>query len=143
VNIAEGQTTVLEEIVKPEMTASAAAGRAGERFPAVLITPALVCEMERAAAALLRQTLAPTEVSVGVAVEIKHLAPTPIGAVLRSYARYTGRDGKLFCFEVWCEDPAGMVGKGRHSRAIVELSTIEAKAARRGVSSAQRDASCA
>jgi fluoroacetyl-CoA thioesterase len=137
VDIVEGQTAVIEAIVKPEMTASAAADRAGERFPDVLGTPALVCEMERAAASLMQGLLGSAQVSVGVQVDIKHLAPTPVGAALRSYARYTGRDGKLFCFDVWSEDPAGLVGKGRHSRAIVELSLIESKAAQRGLTFSQ------
>jgi fluoroacetyl-CoA thioesterase len=133
--------TVIETIVQPNMTASAAADGGGQRFPSVLGTPALVCEMERAAAALLQPLLTSAEVSVGVGVDIKHLAPTPVGAPLRSHARYTGREGKLFCFDVWCEDDWGIVGQGRHSRAIVELSTIEAKAARRGVCFAEQGAS--
>ena len=137
VDLVEGQTAVIEMTVKPEMTASRAADLAGERFPDVLGTPALVCEMERAAAALMQGLLGPGQVSVGVMVDIKHLAPTPVGAALRSYARYTGRDGKLFCFDVWSEDPAGVVGKGRHSRAIVELSVIESKAAQRGLTFSQ------
>lgn len=135
--IAEGQTVSIQTTVKAGMTASMAADRPGERFPQVLSTPALVCEMERAAASLLQGLLGPTQVSVGVAVDIRHLAPTPVGAALRSHARYTGRDGKLFCFDVWCEDPNGVVGKGRHSRAIVELAAIESNAAQRGLTFGQ------
>jgi fluoroacetyl-CoA thioesterase len=137
VEIVEGQTAVIETIVKPEMAARMATNRAGERFPDVLSTPALVSEMERIAASLMQGLLGSAQVSVGVLVDIKHLAPTPVGAALRSYARYTGRDGKLFCFDVWSEDPAGVVGKGRHSRAIVELSVIESKAAPRGLTFSQ------
>jgi predicted thioesterase len=130
-DLVEGQSEVTETIVRPEMTASAVADRAGERYPAVLSTPCLIGEMERTAAAILQPILAGSEVSVGAVVEIKHFAPTPVGASLRTHARFTGRDEKLFWFEVWSEDPAGIVGKGRHGRAIVAISTIEASAATR------------
>jgi predicted thioesterase len=138
--IAEGQTVSVETTVNAGMSASGAADRPGERYPQVLSTPALVSEMERVAASLLQGLLGPTQVSVGVTVDIRHLAPTPVGAALRSHARYTGRDGKLFCFDVWSEDPAGVVGKGRHSRAIVELAAIESNAAHRGLTFGPGDA---
>ena len=130
-SIAEGQTSVIETIVRPDMTAGSTADREGERYPSVLGTPFLICEMERVAAALLQPFLTSTEVSVGVAVEIKHFAPTSVGELLSSHARFTGREGKLFWFDVWSEDAVGIVGKGRHSRAVVDLSEIESKAAGR------------
>jgi fluoroacetyl-CoA thioesterase len=130
-SIAEGQTWTVETIVRPDMTAHSTADREGERYPDVLGTPFLVSEMERVAAALLQPFLSGDEVSVGVAIDIKHLAPTPVGEPLNSHARFTGREGKLFWFEVWAEDAAGIVGKGRHSRAVVNLPEIESRAARR------------
>jgi len=126
-----GDEATLFTTVDMAMTASAVASRAGEHYPQVLGTPSLIREMERAAAAILAPHLAAGEVSVGVAVEISHLAPTPVGHELRSHARLVGREGKLFWFEVWSEDAGGSVGKGRHSRAIVDAAAIEARASRR------------
>lgn len=127
------QTHMVAVRVTPEMAANAAATREGESYPSVLSTPALLSELERVSAALLEPLLTRSEVSVGVSVELRHLAPTPVGAELRSHARYLGRDGKLHLFEIWAEDDGGIVGKGRHSRAIVERAAIEARATTRRV----------
>jgi predicted thioesterase len=113
------------------MTARAFATREGEDYPLVLSTPFLVSELERVAAAMLAPLLEAGKVSVGVTVNIEHIAPTPVGAELRSHGRFLGVDGRLFRFEVWAEDPGGVVGKGTHVRAIVSLSAIESRAAER------------
>lgn len=124
-------TATVELVVDRSMTAAAFSRDAGERYPAVLATPHMIGEMERASATLLRPLLAAGELSVGVKVEIAHLAPTPIGATVRSHARFLNREGALFWFEVWSEDPGGPIGRGRHARAIVAESQIDSRASRR------------
>lgn len=113
------------------MTAAAFAREPDERYPAVLATPVMLGEMERAAAALLKRLLADGQLSVGAKTEISHFAPTCVGAVLCSHARFLEKDSSIYWFEVWSEDAGGVVGKGRHGRAIVEAAEIEAKAAMR------------
>ena len=135
----EGASASVEVVVTADMTAAAYARRPGERYPAVLATPVMIGEMERAAATLLEPLLAGGQLSVGAKIEVSHLSPTPIGAVVRSYARFAGREGALFWFEVWSEDPGGIVGKGRHARAIVDVAIIEEKAASRGPNSRLAD----
>ncbi len=115
------------------MTASSVSDEAGERYPSVLGTPFLVAELERTAAALLQDDLAPGEVSVGVDVQIRHLAPTPVGDTLVCQALYAGREDKLFWFEVSARDSGGTVARGKHSRAIIPLTDIEMKAAKRRI----------
>ena len=129
--LTEGASASVEVVVTADMTAAAYARRVGERYPAVLATPVMIGEMERAAASLLEPLLADGQLSVGARVDISHTSPTPIGAAVRSHARFVGREGALFWFEVWSEDPGGTIGKGRHARAIVDVATIEEKAASR------------
>ena len=130
-NIETNSTHYVDAPVTLSMTASSFATRPGESYPAVLGTPFLVSELERVCAALLAPLLTEGKVSVGVSVDIEHLAPTPVGLTLRSHARFVGQEGKLYWFEVWSEDPAGSVGRGKHARAIVDLSAIEKRAASR------------
>lgn len=130
-NIETDSTHYVDTPVTLGMTASSFATRTGESYPAVLSTPFLVSELERVCAALLAPLLTEGKVSVGVSVDIEHLAPTPVGSTLRSHARFVGQEGKLYWFEVWSEDPAGSVGRGKHARAIVDLSAIEKRAASR------------
>ena len=91
----------------------------------------MVREMERAAAKLMRPLLAPGQLSVGVRVEVGHLAPTPVGGRVVTRARLAGREGRLYWFEVRAEDAGGVIGEGRHARAIVEEARLLAAAARR------------
>jgi fluoroacetyl-CoA thioesterase len=91
----------------------------------------MVALMEVAASRLLEPLLAEGEMSVGVTIETTHTAATPPGATVRAHARYTSRDGRFYAFEVWAEDETGEIGRGRHSRAIVEKTRLEASAAKR------------
>jgi predicted thioesterase len=102
-----------------------------DAFPAVLATARMVALMEIASARLLHPCLSEGEMSVGVNVEISHSAPTPEGSNVTATARYLGRDGKLFVFEVSAADPGGEVGRGRHKRAIVSAERLQNSALRR------------
>jgi fluoroacetyl-CoA thioesterase len=103
---------------------------AGE-YPPVLATTRMIALMEVAAAHCLVPLLEPGEMSVGVTVEIRHIAPTPVGVEVSATARYLGREGKLFQFEVEAKDPGGEIGRGRHERAIVQMQRLLEGAARR------------
>jgi len=74
---------------------------------------------------------APGQLSVGVVVDVKHLAATPVGAWVEAEAIYAGRDGKLYLFEVVARDPGGEIMRGRHARAVIEESRLLAGAAQR------------
>ena len=118
-------------IVGPQHLASSISSETGDEFPPVLATARMIALMEVAASRLLIPLLGPGELSVGVTVDINHTAPTPLGAEVTATARYTGREGKLFVFEVSCADKAGEVGRGWHKRAIVSSERLQSGAARR------------
>lgn len=126
-----GDVAEVSLTVRREDTAAPLAAEPGERYPEVLATRAMIGEMERAAAKLLRPLLAPDQLSVGVRVQVEHTAPTPVGAAVVSRARYLGRRGRLFWFEVEARDPAGRIGGGRHARAVVDERRLLAAAGRR------------
>jgi predicted thioesterase len=110
---------------------ASALGEPQDAFPAVLATARLVALMEIASARLLKPCLGVGELSVGVSVEVTHSAPTPEGATVTASARYTGREGKLFVFEVTATDAGGEVGRARHKRAIVNVERLQNGALRR------------
>jgi predicted thioesterase len=92
----------------------------------------MVAFMEVAAARVLRPHLREGEVSVGVSVDVVHTAATPPGATVTATARFLGKEGKLFLFEVVATDDAGEIGRGTHKRAVVGAERLVAGAARRG-----------
>src|SRR6478672_4477209 len=120
-----------EWVVGPADLASAVLTEMGDDFPNVFATARMIGLMKIAAARVLQPLLGPGELSVGVTVDISHTAPTPLGAEVTATARYTGREGKLFIFEVSCADKGGEVGRGWHKRAIVSSERLQSGAAKR------------
>lgn len=118
-------------VVGPADLASAVGLEPQDAFPAVFATARLVALMEIASARLLRPSLGSGELSVGVGIDVAHSAPTPVGATVVATARYAGREGKLFLFEVSASDAVGEIGRGWHRRAIVDADRLERGAAKR------------
>jgi fluoroacetyl-CoA thioesterase len=114
--------------VTPAETAARSGLELGEAYPEVLATACMVREMERAAAKLMRPLLGPGQLSVGVKVDVHHVAPTPVGGLVVTRARLAGREGRLYWFEVWAEDGGGTIGKGRHARAVIDEARLLAAA---------------
>ena len=100
-------------------------------FPDVYATSRMVALMELAAARCLEPLLEEGELSVGVTVDIRHLAATPPGAQVTATARYLGREGGLYRFEVTAVDPGGEIGRGEHQRAIIRTDRLLAGAEKR------------
>ena len=78
---------------------------AGDTFPPVFATSRMIALMEIASSRVLLPFLKPGELSVGVTVDVSHTGDSP-GALVTATARYVGREGKLFVFEVAASDPA-------------------------------------
>ena len=94
----------------------------------VLATPAMMCLMEQAAAELVDHNLPDDLTSVGIAVNISHKAPTPIGLTVRAEAVITKIDGRKITFDVKAFDEIDEIGSGTHERFIVNKERFQAKA---------------
>jgi fluoroacetyl-CoA thioesterase len=117
--------------VQPSDTAQALSLSPEDSFPEVLATSRMIALMELAAARTMRPLLQGGQLSVGVALSVKHTAATPVGCVVRAVATYQGQEGKLYRFKVEAFDEAGPIGEGEHTRAIVATERLLAGAARR------------
>lgn len=115
----KGAKGELVYLVKQQDLASAVSVGPEDVFPEVLATSRMIGLMEVSAARLLKPLLKPGELSVGVGIEIKHFAPTPVAEEVRVVATFVEPDGKLYLFEVEVFDRAGKVAGGKHTRAIV------------------------
>lgn len=90
-----------------------------DRFPEVFSTSRMIALMEVAASRVLKPLVGPGQMSVGVNVNVKHLAATPNHTEVSARATYLGIDGKLHRFQVEAFDPGGKIGEGEHTRAII------------------------
>lgn len=92
----------------------------------VFATPALVALMEAAAVNALK--LESGESSVGTALEIKHLAATPIGLKVWAVAELVEVDRRRLVFEINAYDEVEKIGSGRHERFILQEEQFLRKA---------------
>lgn len=102
-----------------------------DRFPQVFATARMIALMELAAARVLRPILQPGQLSVGVSVDVKHTAATPVGARVKAVATYIAPEGRLFRFRVEAFDEGGRIGEGQHVRAIIDTDRLVSGANRR------------
>lgn len=95
---------------------------AGQQVPPVLSTPALIWFLEHAAIEALRPLLEDDETSVGVEVNVEHLAATPSGRSVRCVARVIHHDGPLVNFQVQAEDDVELIARGVHKRRVISAA---------------------
>lgn len=98
-------------------------------LPQVFATPWMVTIMENAALNAIRDYLEPGESAVGTAVNIRHLAATPVGHRVTATAEVTKVDGRRIEFNVSARDEVEEIGAGTHERMLIDLARINKKLA--------------
>ena len=118
----------LKNEVEGRSTEETSAVAMGSGSLKVLSTPSMIALMERAASELVDQNLPSEQTSVGISLNVKHTAATPIGLKLRAEALITSIDGRKIIFEVRAFDERKEIGSGTHERFIVDRKKFQAKA---------------
>jgi predicted thioesterase len=90
-------------------------------MPEVYGTPLMIYLMEVAAADAIQPYLPEGWVSVGVLVDVKHLAATPVGLTVTATAEVISIEDATIIFAVEAHDGIEKIGEGRHIRAPVHL----------------------
>ena len=85
----------------------------------VYATPCMAALMEGAACEALEGCLGEDQTTVGIELNLKHIAATPVGMEVRAEAEVTAVDGKIITFAITAYDEAGKIGEAEHKRAIV------------------------
>jgi fluoroacetyl-CoA thioesterase len=100
-------------------------------LPQVLATPVMVLIMENAALNAMRPYLDPGESAVGTAIDVRHLAATPVGHQVRAEAEVTRVQGKRIEFKVSAHDEMEEIGNGTHQRIVIDLASFNARLAQK------------
>ena len=119
-----GLTNTAEDLVTAENTALAL----GSGSLKVFATPAMIRLIEIAAAELVEKNLPPELTSVGISLDIKHTAPTPLNLKVRADVKIILVDGRKVTFDVATFDERGEIGSGTHERFIVDRKKFQSKA---------------
>jgi len=85
-----------------------------------LSTPHLVALMENAARVLVDPLLQPGQSTVGTRVELRHLAPTPVGMTVRLSAELVSVEGRRLSFHVDAWDEVEKIGECEHERFVID-----------------------
>jgi fluoroacetyl-CoA thioesterase len=93
----------------------------------VYATPELVRDIENTCRDLLLQHLDAGEDSVGMRVEVDHLAPTPLNMWVEISANLVELDGRRVTLDITARDPLEEVARGRHVRFIVDVQKTVAR----------------
>ena len=105
-------------VVPPERTV----GHFVPHMPMVYATPMMILEMEMASGDAINKYLEPGWVTLGTEVDIRHLAASPVGALVRTTARVIAVQRRVIRFEVEAFDGERRIGEGRHARGLVNLA---------------------
>lgn len=97
-------------------------------MPEVYGTPLMIYLMELAAAAAMQEYLPEGWVSVGVLVNVKHLAATPIGLNVTARAEVISVEANTVTFSVEAHDGIEKIGEGTHIRAPIHLERFTQRA---------------
>ena len=113
-----GDVGRVESVVDESMIAAAV----GSGSVQGLSTPTMIALMEGAAIAAIADSLEPGTSSVGTHIDVRHLAPTPVGMRVVAEARVVEVDRRRISFAVSAFDAAGPIGEGTHDRFLVDAS---------------------
>jgi predicted thioesterase len=116
-----GMTAKKTVTVTSEMTV----GHFVADMPQVYATPMMILHMEMASGSAITSHLPRGFVSVGMEVNVRHLAATPVGRTVRAISRVTKIEPQSVVFEVEAWDGDRKIGDGNHRRGIVNVLEFE------------------
>ncbi|HEY9447708.1 MAG TPA: thioesterase family protein [Burkholderiales bacterium] len=106
-------------------------------MPKVFATGFMIVLMEWTCTQLLGEHLDPGEGSLGIHVDVSHLAATPPGMTVKVDVEVTEVDGRKITFKVSAHDGIDLIGEGRHERVVVAWDRFNAKVAEKAKSAAE------
>lgn len=89
-------------------------------LPDVFATPFLAGLMERVSAELINERLEAGEQSVGISMNLKHIAATPLGMEVRVKTQIMAVEGRKLTFALEAFDEVEKIGEATHERFIIQ-----------------------
>ena len=93
----------------------------------VFATPAMAALVEAAAVQAVAEVLNDDQTTVGVYLDLQHLAATPVGLMVRAEAKLVQVEGRRLTFRVTAFDDVEQIGIGSHQRMLVETDRFLAR----------------
>jgi len=114
-------------LVGPEHTAP----RVGSGRVAVLATPVMINLIEAAALDAAEHLLPAGHQSLGIHLDVRHFAATPVGMRVAATAELVAIEGRTLTFRVEARDEREPIGDGTHRRVVVEVARFDRRVQRK------------
>jgi fluoroacetyl-CoA thioesterase len=114
-------------VVTPDKTAPFV----GSGRIAVLATPVMINVIEAAALAAVEHLLPDDHQSLGIHLDVKHFAATPVGLRVTATAEVIRVEGRTISFRVEARDEYEPIGGGTHDRVVVSVSRFDERVQRK------------
>jgi fluoroacetyl-CoA thioesterase len=125
--ITPGRTGTAHLLVGPEHTAPFV----GSGRIAVLATPVMINVIEAAALAAVEHLLPEGHQSLGIHLDVSHVAATPVGLRVTARAEVLRVEGRTITFAVDARDPFERIGGGSHRRMVVSVARFDERVQRK------------
>ncbi len=122
-----GLTGTSDLVVEPAHTAA----RVGSGRIAVLATPVMINVIEAAALAACEHLLPDGHQSLGIRLDVRHIAATPVGMRVTASAEILKIDGRTITFRVTAHDATELIGDGLHERVVVNVARFDQRVQRK------------
>ncbi len=116
--IVPGLKNEMQYIVEEKHTAQ----HLGSGGVPVLATPMMIAWMEETSRGVVEPRLPQGQLTVGSHLDIRHLAPTPVGKRVTVRAELLSIEGRKLTFRVEARDEQEQVGQGTHERFIIDMA---------------------
>ncbi|NLT96697.1 MAG: thioesterase family protein [Christensenellaceae bacterium] len=123
-----GAKARVEKTVEYKDTARAVASGLAEVFA----TPSMIALMENAAYLAVQPLLPEGMSTVGVRIDAKHIAATPMGLKVWAEAVLVEADGRRLTFDIEAFDEKEKIGEARHERFIIDEQKFMSRAKAKG-----------
>jgi predicted thioesterase len=98
---------------------------------AVLATPVMINLIEAAALKAVEHLLPAGHQSLGIHLDVRHFAATPVGLRVTANAEVTSVEGRIITFRVEARDECEPIGGGIHQRVVVSVARFDARVQRK------------
>jgi fluoroacetyl-CoA thioesterase len=103
----------------------------GSGLVPVLGTPVMINVIEAAALAAAEHLLPAGYQSLGIHLDVRHFAATPIGMRVRATAELIKLEGRTLTFRVEARDDKEPIGDGSHQRVVVNVARFDERVQRK------------
>ena len=91
----------------------------------VLATPVMINLFEAAALAAIEHLLPDGHQSLGIHLDVTHVAATPVGMAVTAVAEVIALEGRVVKFKVSASDERDLIGEGVHDRVVVNVAKFD------------------